>query len=815
MKTLNHLKSEFVRAAMLLGMMLTATTAWAQVTSQTVTYIDQDGKTQSVEAVALDGTETDIGNGWYFIDSDVTFSGDLTYKADEEINLILCDGATLKANRIEPDNSINSGIIRFYGQSQGTGEAIINENIYGLYSVTICGGNITARNIDSEQGSISIYGGTVNASVIEAYYSMYIYGGNVNATDNINSGGGNLELTGGTVTANSIKTTRADSYKPDIILKGSVVKANSYYAKRHITIGEGKTYYDESGTSYAAGDLTADQITAIAGKTLRPYKIVYGGTCGQNVNWLWGDTDGDDNFETLIITGTGEMAYYSGIAPAPWYGSRWNIKAVVIEDGVTSIGGLVFLDCTSLTSVTIPASVTKIEGWAFYYCEGLTSVTIPSGIIQNSAFCACKALTSVSISSGVSSIDKEAFSSCPAIEAITVDKRNTTYDSRNGCNAIIDTESNSLLFGCKNTVIPNDVTSIGEDAFNCCTGLTSITIPVGVTSIGEDAFNCCDGLTSITIPSSVTSIGNNAFFDCTNVTDVYCYADPDRLTWNDNNCDDFIYDYDSPAKTTVCHVAGSKFETFLSKWSTGDQGTDVNVIFMSDEIEPGGVDYLVETKTYKSGTAPEGVKTFLPVAYDLGTATVTLAEVTGAPKGMPVIYGSAKVDEKMPDLFFLNYVADGSDDDKAIQDNYDSKAKAMSEHFVITDGKDNLFTILGDIDGVTASDAIFFVLANGKFTRVSVSADDLDKEANPAKPGLLLFVLSKWEYMNMGSASSGSTNAARSIGIGEGGATAIDNGKLIIDNWAGAQWYDLQGRKIAEPTRKGLYIRNGVKVVVK
>ena len=532
---------------------------------------------------------------------------------------------------------------------------------------------------------------------------------------------------------------------------------------------------------------------------------------GKNVAWVLTDEDGDNTKETLTIAGTGAMKNYD-IKLASWYGNRGSIKTVVIGNGVTSIGFDAFYGCTSLTSVTIPSSVTSIVKGAFASCTGLTSINIPSSVtnIGDNAFFNCGGLTSINIPASVTSIGIAVFSGCSALETITVDEGNTIYES-NGCNAIIEKVGKALIAGCKNTVIPNDVTSIGEMAFYHCTGLTSVTIPSSVTSIGETAFQGCTGLTSITISSNVSSIGNDAFYDCTNLTDVYCYADPDRLTWNDNNCNDFIV---SPDIKTVCHMAGSKLATFLTKWSKGEN-TDVNVIFMGDGIEPGGVDYLVETKTYKSGTAPEGVKTFLPVAYDLGTATVTLAEVTGAPKGMPVIYGSAKVDEKMPDLFFLNYVADGSDDDKAIQDNYDSKAKAMSEHFVITDGKDNLSKILDGIDGVTASDVIFFVLANGKFTRVSVSADDLDKEANPAKPGLLLFVLSKWEYMNMGSASSGSTNAARGIGIGEGGATAIDNGKLIIDNWAGAQWYDLQGRKIAEPTRKGLYIRNGVKVVVK
>ena len=88
------------------------------------------------------------------------------------------------------------------------------------------------------------------------------------------------------------------------------------------------------------------------------------------------------------------------------------------------------------------------------------------------------------------------------------------YDSRNNCNAIIEMSSNTLIAGCKNTTIPESVTSIGEHAFYGCSSLTFITIPESVTSIGNRAFYGCSGLTSVTIPESVTSIGNYAFSDC-------------------------------------------------------------------------------------------------------------------------------------------------------------------------------------------------------------------------------------------------------------------------------------------------------------
>ncbi len=98
------------------------------------------------------------------------------------------------------------------------------------------------------------------------------------------------------------------------------------------------------------------------------------------------------------------------------------------------------------------------------------------------------------------------------------------YDSRNNCNAIVESATNTLMFGCKNTIIPNSVTSIGNSAFQNCSGLTSITIPNSVTSIGNSAFQNCSGLTSVTIGNSVTSIGERAFSFCSGLNLLRCDA---------------------------------------------------------------------------------------------------------------------------------------------------------------------------------------------------------------------------------------------------------------------------------------------------
>ena len=287
----------------------------------------------------------------------------------------------------------------------------------------------------------------------------------------------------------------------------------------------------------------------------------------------------DDN-GVLTISGNGAMADYVGmydkILPIPWGRS---ITKVIIEDGVTIIGACAFYDCTGLTSVDIPDSVTRIGMFAFLGCTGLTNVDIPDSVtsIGTDAFYDCAGLTSVTIGKSVISIvdydgpeSCHPFERCPNLTSIKVSEDNPVYDSRNDCNGIIETETNTLICGCKNTKIPDSVTSI-IGAFYDCSGLTSITIPNSVTSIGFISFIGCRDLTNIVIPDSVTSIDGS---EIPSTTHICCSPGSAAETYAKKYGNSYGHDYvltpiDAENHQGVCSYCGDKTEPEAHTFTDG------------------------------------------------------------------------------------------------------------------------------------------------------------------------------------------------------------------------------------------------------
>ncbi len=212
------------------------------------------------------------------------------------------------------------------------------------------------------------------------------------------------------------------------------------------------------------------------------------------------------------------------------------ITDITIPTGVTTIGNNAFSGCSDLKSITIPSGITKIGSGTFSGCTSLTKVTIPDSVIsiEAYAFYNCKSLSHITIPKGVESMGRYydyenkryiflpelVFKGCSGLESIVVDKDNQKYDSRADCDAIIETDSNTLIAGCYNTIIPESVESIGDYAFYQCDRLTEIIIPNTVTCIGNHSFDSCNSLEDITVSKNIVSIGDYAFYKCSSINKI-------------------------------------------------------------------------------------------------------------------------------------------------------------------------------------------------------------------------------------------------------------------------------------------------------
>ena len=551
---------------------------------------------------------------------------------------------------------------------------------------------------------------------------------------------------------------------------------------------------------------------------------------------------------------SGDLLVGSGI----WYDSRLY--------SVTSIGVDAFQFCNLLTSVVIPNSVTSIGSYAFYFCEGLTSITIPNSVtkifgnpfqgcsslesisvedgnstydsrnncnaiietgsntlisgckntlipasvtsIGDNAFTEIANLTSISIPASVEYIGSASFSSCSNLESIQVESGNTKYDSRNNCNAIIETASNTLIHGCKNTVIPANVTSIGEMAFDECDGLTSVTIPsavtfigisafeeckdlvsmqvesgntvydsrnncnaiietasntlisgckntiipISVTSIGENAFRYCFGLTFLTIPCNVTSIGNMAFFNCYQLTDIYCSAENVPTTGYG------AFDAINGDNVTLYVPAGS-VEAYKTESPWKDFGTIRSIVTSLFD----GTNLWTSYVAQEDYAIPAGLEAY--VISSLTETSAVASQIDYIPQGVPILLKR-------------------------------NDATTNSFDFTIGTGTAPTTNLLKVYDtDKTVSNREGYILFKDEFVLV-------DEGTLPA--GRVFLPL-----------NGGNSANTRGIVIEGEGTTGIQN--LVSDSEVShGVWYDLQGRRIdGKPIKKGVYILNGRKVVVK
>jgi len=405
-------------------------------------------------------------------------------------------------------------------------------------------------------------------------------------------------------------------------------------------------------------------VSALAAET------VARGECGDALTWVLTD-DG-----VLTISGEGEMGNYdapSVIAPpaflpkpvqAPWYEYRTQIKTVVIENGVTTIGTNAFYGCSELTDITIPNSVTEIKRYAFeyctslvditipnsvteldisvfLYCEKLESVTLPNGltelpaqifygctslknvtipenvtVIGSGAFWYCSGLNDVTIPANVTVIESYAFAECTSLTSFVIPENVATVEDGifQNCASLISvtlpddlTEIGSYLFsGCASltgVTIPETVTNIQSMAFEGCSSLESIVIPAGVTEIGIYAFEGCASLTEITIPAAVKSIGAEAFSNCYGLTKITV------AEGNENYCSDEKGVLFNKDKTILIQAPGGLTGSYVipNGVTNVENGAFAGCASLAEIIVPASVTALNSFNTFGSCTSLERI----------------------------------------------------------------------------------------------------------------------------------------------------------------------------------------------------------------
>ena len=295
-------------------------------------------------------------------------------------------------------------------------------------------------------------------------------------------------------------------------------------------------YFSNPNVSYM-GAATGDAARADAARSLRElkhiiayYKITSWGIGYPNIC----DVIATLHNDTLTISVTGDMKDFDNPYAIPWRRYRDNIKTVIIDYGVTSIGEGAFMSCSNLTSVTIPNSVISIETIAFFACSKLTTVTIPNSVtsIGMQAFSQCDNLTSITISENVTSLGRMAFGWSTKLHTVNYNAVNATIVDNDSYYTLfrecplttvnigsrVETIPDMIFYDCSDltsVIIPNSVIAIGDESFKNCSRLASITIPNSVKTIGRSAFENCTGVNTVTIGKNLTSAGNSAFRNCT------------------------------------------------------------------------------------------------------------------------------------------------------------------------------------------------------------------------------------------------------------------------------------------------------------
>ena len=620
------------------------------------------------------------------------------------------------------------------------------------------------------------------------------------------------------------------------------------------------------------------------------------------------------------------------------------LASITLPNNVEEIGESAFSNCGKLASINIPNMVKTIGGHAFWCCESLKSISLPSSLntIGGGAFYSCNSLTSFTLPKSVSKIENDwlvgenILGVCRNLKEIKVEEGNQFYDSRNSCNAIIETSTNKLVSGCKNTKIPNtvkelgtysfyyaqmtsidipnSVKSIGEHAFCGCSKLKTVKLPGGLTRIENDTFNECALITSLDfLPSSVSFIGNSAFESCgfttIKIPDGIEEIDKGAFTFNDKvttiiipssvktiGNDAFGYGTTKNAVSVISYITNPfdiDARTFSNYMQVNNQWTYVftpATLYVPQGCKAkyqqaeGWKEFsnIVEMSKIVLNASPtscgmnNGAKVFLSASntteavifYTLDGTTPTKSSIKYTSSGISIneactLKAIAYKDGYLPsDVLTETYTINVEDIILAIASFgyatfYSSKSaytlpNGLSAQVVTgaTNGKLTYKTIAdGSVSGVVPKETAVMLVSDteqaGTFTltssesTASYTGTNLlrgSEEATTTTGDGLHYKLSygpsdtKWDdvfgwYWGTQNGAPFQIeghkawlvvpkgNGTRAAGFSvEGEVLGIES----LDSGTGSpidECYDLQGRRVSQPARKGIYIRNGKKVV--
>ena len=478
---------------------------------------------------------------------------------------------------------------------------------------------------------------------------------------------------------------------------------------------------------------------------------------------------------------------YSLIKINDWAFYRcYDLVQIYLPNSVTSIGDYAFNNCSGLVSIDIPNSVEYIGTGAFSYCNSLSSTYLPSNItvINAYTFKECVGLTSVVIPSKIVSITINAFDGCNNIESISVDPENSIYDSRNNCNALIESNTNKLLKGCKDSFIPPTITSIESRAFQNCEGLSSITIPSSVTSIGNVAFAGCSNLTTISIPNSITSIGGSTFANCTSLQSIIIPSSVNSIgIWAFDGCNNLTSvtverntpitissgTFSNCANPTLFVPAGSK-----SAYAVADYWRDFKAIKEITEditISTAGIGTFCSTHALDfSGT--DDIKAYIVSAFKPSTGEVTLTRITDVPANTGIVVKGDADTYSIPwgpDETIVSNMLVGVTENTVL-----NKVNGDYTNYILAKKNGNLG---------------FYAVADGTTLSAGKAYLPLPTASLPSGARDVKFVFDDEQTTDITEVEHTNTDARTEV-------------------------YDLQGRKVRKPA-KGLYIVNGKKVTIK